>query len=180
MRTSCPFGKPAWKSFHGHNIIDPETIWKNLWLGAQQDCDILRMYQAYKYRWQTIWIDVEVVPAPVIEPGTGEKNSDNLCFDGDACLIVPRHPLGRIFEQRSRIFLKGHEIIKCINVHQVTGMDQAHEHISNVGTMFSSIKKGVFPVHDTAFQALFANIVVKGGAPGTIKNWVSSFQCLIM
>jgi len=38
-------------------------------------------------------------------------------------------------------------------------MDQAHEHISNVGTMFSSIKKGVFPVQDTAFQALFANIM---------------------
>jgi hypothetical protein len=44
-------------------------------------------------------LGVEVVSAPVIEPGTGEKNSDNLCFDGYACLIVPRHPLGRVFEQ---------------------------------------------------------------------------------
>ena len=57
------------------------------------------------------------------------------------------------------MFLKLSDIIKRIGVIQTTGMNQAHEHIADIGTMFCFVKQGVFSVANAHLESLFTNIV---------------------
>ena len=69
--------------------------------------------------------------------------------DGDAGLVIPGHPVAGVFEDRGGMFLEGHQVVERIDISQVTGMNQAHEHIADECAMFGLEEKSVFPVMQT-------------------------------
>lgn len=82
------------------------------------------------------------------------------CQAGSGCigLIIPGHPFGRFFEQCRSILQQSDQVIKGINLHQIAGMDQAHEHVPDIGPVLSPVKQRVFPMLDTSLQALFTDV----------------------
>jgi len=66
--------------------------------------------------------------------------------DGDVGLVIPGHPVTGVFEDRGGMFLEGHQVFERIDIPQVAGVNQAHEHIADEGAMFGLEEKGVFSV----------------------------------
>lgn len=98
------------------------------------------------------------------------------CQDGSGRIgfIIPGHPFGRFFEQCRSILQQSDQIIKGINQHQIAGMDQAHEHVPDIGPMLSSVKQRVLPMLDTSFQALLTDVIIQWGSQ-TPSKIVSAF-----
>ena len=60
--------------------------------------------------------------------------------------------------------LESAEAIEWIDSAESAGVDQAHEHIAQSGTVLSLIAHGVFPVQDGHFERAFADVVIQGSA----------------
>jgi hypothetical protein len=58
------------------------------------------------------------------------------------------------------VFLEGRQVIEGIDMPQVAGMDQAHEHIADKGAMLSLIKEGIFAIENCFFQGPFTDVIV--------------------
>ncbi|OGL45829.1 MAG: hypothetical protein A2161_15140 [Candidatus Schekmanbacteria bacterium RBG_13_48_7] len=57
--------------------------------------------------------------------------------------------------------LKLCEIIKRIDTIEIAGMDETHEHVTDIGTMFRFVKVDVFSVGYSHFQSSFNNVGVR-------------------
>ena len=60
------------------------------------------------------------------------------------------------------MLLEGHQVVEGIDIPQVAGVDQAHEHIADEGAVFGLVEERVFPVEDGLFQGLLTDIVIQG------------------
>jgi hypothetical protein len=73
------------------------------------------------------------------------------------------------------MLLQGFEIFKGIDVAKIAGMDQAHEHIADVGPMLGLEKQRIFPVQDRLFKRLFAKVMPTAGLCRVVNfirfNW---------
>ena len=61
------------------------------------------------------------------------------------------------------MFLEGHQVVEGIDIPQVAGVNQAHEHITDEGAMLGLVEKGVFPVEDGLFQDLLTEVMPTAG-----------------
>ena len=67
----------------------------------------------------------------------------------EAGLVIPGHPVARVFEDLRGMLLEGYQVVEGIDAPQVAGVDQAHEHIPDEGAVFSLVEERVFPVMQT-------------------------------
>ena len=77
-------------------------------------------------------------------------------------MVIPGHPGAGVLEDLGRMFLDGHQVLEGIDIHQVAGMNQAHEHITDECAVFGLVEQTIFPVEDGLFQGLLTDIVVQG------------------
>jgi hypothetical protein len=61
-------------------------------------------------------------------------------------LIVPRHPSRGVRGKFGGMPLSGEQILERSDVIELNGVDQAHEHVTDVGAGEGSIEQGIFPV----------------------------------
>src|SRR5262249_20800796 len=81
------------------------------------------------------------------------------------CLTVtPRHPCRPIGSQFWRVPLQLGQIVKRVDARELTGMDQAHEQISQLSAVKRLIKQRVLAVEHSALQCLFTDVVVQRSA----------------
>ena len=80
--------------------------------------------------------------------------------DEDAVLIIPRQPVPGIFEDLGSIFLQGRQVIERVDLLQVAGVDQAHEHIADEGAVLSFVEEGVFSVENRLLQNPLTKIII--------------------
>ena len=62
------------------------------------------------------------------------------------------------------MIFQGVQILKSVDAGKITGIDNAHEQISDVRTMKGFKKQRVFAVQDSFFQHYFANVIIQRGA----------------
>jgi len=60
------------------------------------------------------------------------------------------------------MFLESHQVVEGIDMPQVAGVYQAHEHITYERAVFGLVEQTIFPVEDGLFQGLLADVVVQG------------------
>ncbi len=88
------------------------------------------------------------------------KAASSGIVDGDAALIIPGHPVPGIFENLGRMFLKGRQVIEGIDMLQIAGVDQAHEHVADEGAVLGLIKVSIFAIQNSLFQGPFHNVII--------------------
>jgi len=80
--------------------------------------------------------------------------------DEDAVLIIPGQPVPGGFEDLGRMFLQSRQVIEGVDLTQIAGVDQTHEHIADEGAMLGFVEQGVFPVEDSFFQNPLTKIII--------------------
>ena len=73
--------------------------------------------------------------------------------------VVPGQPFLGMFEQHRGVFDKCSDVVKGIDLCQVTGMDQAHKQIPDVGAVLGFIKQRIFSMQNGFFQRLFTKVM---------------------
>jgi len=69
-----------------------------------------------------------------------------------------------MFQRFLGVALEFVEIIQWIGSAKSAGVDQAHEHIAQSGTVLSLVAHRVFPVENGHFEGAFADVVIQGRA----------------
>jgi hypothetical protein len=100
------------------------------------------------------------LPAALIKKMLNGSESSGI-VDEDAVLIIPGQPVPEVFEDLGRMFLQGRQVIEGVDLPQVAGVDQAHEHIADEDAMLGFVEEGVFPVEDSLFQRPFTKLFVE-------------------
>ena len=60
--------------------------------------------------------------------------------------------------------MQGHQIVVGIYFHEATGMNDAHEHIPDIGPELAFIEQGILPIENRPLQRSFAKIVIQRGS----------------
>ena len=63
--------------------------------------------------------------------------------------------------------MEGHQVVEGIDIPQVAGVDQAHEHIADERAVFGFVEQTIFSMEDGLFQGLLADIVIQGRSGGS-------------
>ena len=92
--------------------------------------------------------------------------------DRDAVLVIPGHPVAGVFESLGRVFLEGRQVIERIDISQVAGVDQAHEHITDEGAMLGLIKGSIRVSQRSNYQFLliFVTEELSIDAPAALRQ----------
>jgi hypothetical protein len=81
---------------------------------------------------------------------------------GERDLIVPGHPSRGIRGEFGGMALQGDQILERGGIIELGGVDQTHEHVTDVGAGEGSIEQGIFPMQDRLLQRSFGRVVVEG------------------
>src|SRR3990172_7712561 len=60
------------------------------------------------------------------------------------------------------MFLESNQVVEGIDIPQIAGVNQTHEHIADERAVFGLVEERVFSVEDSLFQALLTDVVVQG------------------
>src|SRR5271155_5579159 len=80
-------------------------------------------------------------------------------MSGERGLIVPRHPSRGVRSEFGGMALQGDQILERSDVIEFGGVDQAHEHVTDVGAGEGSIEQGIFPMQDRLLQRALRGVV---------------------
>jgi hypothetical protein len=61
------------------------------------------------------------------------------------------------------MFLKGDKILERVRPAKGAGMDEAHEHVTDIGAMLGLVEHGPFPMEYGQFECPFTEVVVQRG-----------------
>ena len=75
-------------------------------------------------------------------------------------LIIPWQPVPGVFEDLGRMFLQGRQVIEGVDLPQIAGMDQAHEHIADEGAMLGFVEQTIFSVENRLLQNPLTKIII--------------------
>ena len=78
-------------------------------------------------------------------------------------LVVPGHPVGRMRDEFVRVLEQLGQIVEGVDAVQFTGVDQTHEQIAHVGTVFRLVEVRILAVQNRLFQCSLADVVIQGG-----------------
>ena len=78
--------------------------------------------------------------------------------------MIPRHPRRRIPSQLRSMFLQFREVVEGIDTVQFAGVDEAHEQITYLGTIFGLIEQRVLSMQDRSLQRALDDVRVQRSA----------------
>ena len=96
----------------------------------------------------------QMFPKPAACSGAGSQRlikifvgaSSSRIVDKDANLVIPWHPVAGVFDDREGMYLEGHQVVERINIPQVAGVNQAHEHITDECAILGFVKQTIFSI----------------------------------
>ena len=65
--------------------------------------------------------------------------------------VIPGEPLSGVFEQLRGVLLKGSQVVERVDLVELAGMNEAHEEVPDVSSMFGSEEERVFAVQNRPF-----------------------------
>ena len=65
-----------------------------------------------------------------------------------------------ILEQLRGVSLKRCQVVEWVDAIESTGVNKAHEEVTDVGSVFGFKEEGIFAMKDGPFEGLLAEIVV--------------------